>query len=59
MENMLVVALLVVSCICINPFISASETGKVAATEQTQTNDQTDETGDESDEEEEEEEPSN
>ena len=36
MDNMLIVALMVVSCILINPFVSASETKKVAAVEQTQ-----------------------
>lgn len=58
MDNMLIVALMVVSCILINPLVSAAEVKKVAAAEQTDTqsgeSDEDDET-----EEEEEEQPSN
>ena len=62
MYNMFIVALMVVSFIMINPPVSASETMKVAAVEQTQSGDQnqgeTDQEED-SDEDEEEEEVSN
>ena len=57
MDNMLIVALMVVSCILINPFVSASEVKKVAAVEETQLDDQEGESDEIEDEEEEE--PSN
>jgi hypothetical protein len=55
MYNMVFIALMVVSCVLINPFISASEkTKKVAAVEQTQSDDQNEGDSDEDNETEEE-----
>ena len=62
MYNMFIVALMVASFIVINPPVSASETMKVAAVEQTQSGDQnqgTDQEEDSDEDEEEEEEVSN
>jgi hypothetical protein len=60
MENMLIVALMVVSCVLINPFLSANDANKVAAvTEQTQSDDENEGESEEDDEEEDEEEPAN
>ena len=58
MDTMLVIALMVVSCTLINPFVSATELKKIAAVEQTDT--QQGESGEEDEtEDEEEEQPSN
>ncbi len=58
MDNLLVIALIVVSCIVINPFISASEnapvTEQVAAADQNGSDDQNSDSDDDEDEEEDE-----
>lgn len=40
MDNMLIVGIMVVLCILINPFISASETKKVASAEEVSEDDE-------------------
>lgn len=63
MDNLLVVALLVASCIVINPFISASEkapvTEQVAAADQDGSDDQESDSDDEDEEEDEDQDSSN